>query len=29
MIKENLSKIGNNSEKLEIIYNLTKSLIKY
>ena len=28
MINENLSKIGNNSEKLEIIYNLTKSLIK-
>ena len=27
MIKENLSKMSNDSEKLEIIYNLTKSLV--
>lgn len=26
MINENISKIGDNPEKLEIIYNLTKSL---
>ncbi|MBQ8459596.1 helix-turn-helix transcriptional regulator [bacterium] len=26
MINQNISEIGNNSEKLEIIYNLTKSL---
>ncbi len=28
-INMNLAKIGDNPEKLEIIYNLTKSLIKY
>ena len=27
MIDANIAKIGNNSEKLEIIYNLTKSLV--
>jgi transcriptional regulator with XRE-family HTH domain len=27
MIDENLQKIGDNSEKLEIIYNLTRSLV--
>ena len=27
-INQNLAIIGNNSEKLEIVYNLTKSLIK-
>lgn len=28
MINENISQISNNPEKLEIIYNLTKSLVK-
>ena len=28
MINQNISKISTNSEKLEIIYNLTKSLVK-
>ena len=28
MINENISQISNNPEKLEIIYNLTKSLLK-
>ena len=28
MINKNITEIGNNSEKLEIIYNLTKSLNK-
>ena len=27
MINANIAKIGNNSQKLEIIYNLTKSLV--
>ena len=27
MINKNIAKIGDNSEKLEIIYNLTKSLV--
>ena len=27
-INENISKLSNNSEKLEIIYNLTKSLVR-
>lgn len=28
LINENISKLSNNSEKLEIIYNLTKSLVR-